>query len=128
MGTSAQPGGPKERRLIEASTAQNREISRMLVYLLDLEISARFRQLLAAGLILCTAQAHQLGALGDISAPVAPALEYNRLLARLVGILLDIGPTPTAARWLALAAVELNEQARALADVAGIRQQKGSTQ
>ena len=127
MGTSAQPGKPKERRMIAESSANNREVSRMLSHLLDLDISPRFRQLVAAGLILVNAQAHRLAALDDTNALVAPALEHNRLLARLVGLLLDSNPTHAAARWLALAAVELNEQHYTLANVAGIRNQKGST-
>lgn len=126
MPTPAQPGGTKERRLITESIASNREFSRIVARLLDLDISPRFRQLLAAGLILANAQAHRLAALADLSAPVAPALEYNRLLAKLTGLLLDAQPSPTAAGLLALDAVELNNQFFALAGVAGIRKQKGS--
>ena len=125
MGTTAQPGGTKERRLIAESVAHNREVSRIASRLLDLDISPRFRQLLAAGLVLCTAQAHRLGALDDPAALVAPALEYNRLLAKLTGLLLDAFPSPTAAGHLALAALALNHQFFILAGVAGIRSQKG---
>jgi len=126
MGTPAQPGGTKERRALARSIAHNREFARIASRLLDLDLSPRSRQLLAAGLILATAQAHRLAALGvDLSAPVAPAMEQNRLIARIAGLLLDDRPTVLAAYLLALAAVELNEQFHALALVARIRQQKG---